>query len=247
MTKKMDIRGRKYFLSRFWTKKPSQNVLSSPTPVSELTLDAIMEHLMGHYQSQTIKIVKQFKFFKRNQGKTESAMEFMAKLCRLAKTCNFGGYLETAIRDQFVCGLYDSKCQKELLCQTDLTAEGALQKTRAAEVVCKETEGMQVMRNISEEFPTADGETNSVYSKIACYHCGKQGTQQQTASSNGKMLFVRENVAHIARACLSRQKAGATSKTLRARRFKSKDSINYKRMIVVVVAVLRDPCIPSAS
>ena len=100
-------------------------VLASPTPVSELTLDAIMERLIGHYRPQTIEIAERFKFFiKRNQSNIESATEFVAELRRLAKTCNFGGYLETAIRDQFGCGLRDLKCQKELLCEA---AEGALQ------------------------------------------------------------------------------------------------------------------------
>ena len=96
-------------------------VLSSPTPVSDLTLEAIMEHLLGHYRPQTIEIAERFKFFKCSQKKGEKAAEFIAELRRLAKTCNFGDYLNTAIRDQFVCGLRDVKCQKELLCVTDLT------------------------------------------------------------------------------------------------------------------------------
>ena len=69
----------------------------------------------------------------------------MSELRRLAKTCNFGAYLETALQDQFVCGLWDVKCQRELLC-TDLTAELALKKARAAKVVLKETEGMQAYK-----------------------------------------------------------------------------------------------------
>ena len=69
-----------------------------------------MEHLVAHYRPKTIEIVK---FFKRSQKKGETAVDFIADLRRLAKTCNFRNYLETAIRDQFVCGLRDSKCQKE--------------------------------------------------------------------------------------------------------------------------------------
>ena len=95
-------------------------VLANPTSVSDLTLDAIMQHLIGHFRPQTIEIAERFKFFKRNQREAESASEFMAELRSLAKTCNFGEYLESAIRDQFVCGLRDTKCQQELLCQTDL-------------------------------------------------------------------------------------------------------------------------------
>ena len=42
--------------------------------------------------------------FKRTQGDNEHIADFVAELRRLAKTCNFGNYLDTAIRDQFVCG-----------------------------------------------------------------------------------------------------------------------------------------------
>ena len=90
--------------------------LASPTSISDLTLDQIMEHLIGHYKPKTIKIAERFKFFKRHQLGGESTTDFMTELRRLAKTCNFGNYLESAIRDQFVCGLCDLKTQRELLC-----------------------------------------------------------------------------------------------------------------------------------
>ena len=94
----------------------------------------------------------------------ESASEFMAELRSLAKTCNFGEYLESAIRDNYVCGLRDTKCQQKLLCQTDLTAGRALQRARASEAVHKETDSMQVVRREAEKLDM-DGDTNVVYSK----------------------------------------------------------------------------------
>ena len=66
----------------------------------------------------------------------------MPELRQLPKTCNFGNYLETAIRDQFVCGLCDTKTQCNL-CVPDLTAQVALQKAHAAEAVQKETQSMR--------------------------------------------------------------------------------------------------------
>ena len=197
-------------------------VLASPTPVSELTLDAIMERLIGHYQPQTIEIAERFKFFKRNQGNTESATEFVAELRRLAKTCNFGGYLETAICDLFVCGLRDSKCQKELLCEADLTAERTLQRARAAEVVRKETEGMQVVRNNPERLPI-DGETNTVYTKPACYRCGKQGHSAADCKFKTAKCHVCQKTGHLARVCLSRQRTTLTGKSSKARRTRGND------------------------
>jgi len=67
--------------------------------------------------------------------------DFIAKLRALAKFCNAGDYFATAIRDQFTC---DSKCQQELLCQVELTADSALQPARAIGAVTKKCESMQI-------------------------------------------------------------------------------------------------------
>ena len=72
-------------------------VLTSPTLVADLTLEAVMEHLLRHYRPQTIEISERFKFFKRVQLKGKSIADSMAELRRLAKTCNFGDYLNTVI------------------------------------------------------------------------------------------------------------------------------------------------------
>ena len=71
--------------------------LASPTPVSEPSLDQIMEHLILHYKPQSIKIVKTFKFFKGYQFGGESTTEFITELHRLVKTYN---WQISAIRDQ---------------------------------------------------------------------------------------------------------------------------------------------------
>ena len=95
--------------------------LASPTAVSDLTIEAIMELLVVHYKPQKIEIAECFKFFKRKQKPSETAVQFISELRALAKWCNFGMYLTTTLRDQFVCGLKDSKCQQELLSISELT------------------------------------------------------------------------------------------------------------------------------
>jgi len=67
-------------------------VLASPTPVSDLTMDAIMELLVVHYRPQTIEIAECFEFFKRMQKPSEIVVGFMSELRVLAKSCNFGDY-----------------------------------------------------------------------------------------------------------------------------------------------------------
>ena len=138
-----------------------------------------MELLQTHYRLQTVEIAEHFKFFKRTQGASEGIADFMAALRCLAKTCNFGQYLETALCDQFVCGLRDEKCQQELLSVQDLMAAIALQMATAAEAVSKETQAMR------ETTTATGGEVNKLlqFSKPSVIAVGKQAITPQTASS----------------------------------------------------------------
>jgi len=106
--------------------------LASPREITEISLDEIMGLLKTYYRPKNVEIAERFKFFKRNQGMNEKTVDFMAALRRLAKTCNFGQYLETALQDQFVCGPHDEKCQRELLSVQELTADVALQKANSS-------------------------------------------------------------------------------------------------------------------
>ena len=73
-----------------------------------------------------------------NEAKKEGITEHMAGLQQVAKNCNFGSYLDTALRDQLVCGLRDTVIQRELLCFQNLTLGKALERARAMEAVAKE-------------------------------------------------------------------------------------------------------------
>ena len=181
--------------------------LTSPTPVADLTLEAIMEHLIGHYKRQTIEIAERFKFFKRSQMKGEGTTEFMAGLRRLAKMCNFGNYLDTAIRDQFVCGLRDTKCQKELLCVADLTVAVALRKALAAEVVTREAKAMQ---EPAQE--TAVEEMHKLSMEFKCYRCGKQGHSAAECKHKSATCRLCLKVGHLARVCQSAGNKNAIKK-----------------------------------
>ena len=190
-------------------------VLTSPTPVADLTLPAIMEHLLSHYRPQTIEIAE---FFKCAQLKGESIAEFMAELQWLAKTCNFGDYLDTTIRDQFMCRLKDTKCQKQLLCMVDLMAAVAMQKALAAEVVTLEAKAMQEPQQVTEEM-------HKLSKEFKCYRCGKQGHNAVECKHKKAKCHLCQKVGHLARVCqtsgskraVQRDAGTKASKHIRAR------------------------------
>lgn len=85
--------------------------------------------------------------------------------------CKFGQYLDTAIQNQFVCGLNDKKCQQELLGIPELTVYIAQQRAAAAEVVFRETEGMR------ETIPgtTTNSVVHNLGTSAKCHCCSRVG------------------------------------------------------------------------
>ena len=198
-------------------------ILASPTAISELSLDAIVQFLTQHYRPTTIEIAERFKFFKRQQNEQESATEYMSELRRLAKTCNFGNYLETALRDQFVCGLGEVKCQRELLCVTDLTADTALKKARAAEVVLKETEGMQVGKKEPGSYPMIHATSTRSTTRPVCFRCGELGHAASACKFKTATCFSCQKIGHLARVCRLKSKSGTHKKAIRPGGSKNRD------------------------
>ena len=140
--------------------------LANPTVFTDLSLEQIVATMSQHYKRETVEIAECFKFFKRAQQDMEGAAQYIAEFRKLAKTCNFGEYLDTTLREKLVCGLKDHKTQKELLCMQDLTLSMAIEKARAAEVVNREI----------LHFPAVEADTLKLYNEQKpCHRCGQHG------------------------------------------------------------------------
>ena len=166
-------------------------------PVNDLLMEAIMELLLAHYRPQTIEIAEHFKFFKRMQKPSEMVVELMSELSALAKSCNFGEYLRTALQDQFVCGLKDSKCQQELLSIADLTVEVAQRKAQAADVIALE---MKSIKESGKEDAIWQDEDINVL-RVTCYRCGKEGHKAADCRHKNAKCHACHKTGHLANVC----------------------------------------------
>ena len=137
--------------------------LANPRPLNELDLPQIVDLMKEHYKKDTIEIVERFKFLKRVQEEQETLANYLAELRKLAKNCNFGNYLDTALRDQLVCGLRDRKTQRELLCISNLTLAVASERARAAEAASRETQQLN---------PTVSATHQLSHYGSQCHRCG---------------------------------------------------------------------------
>ncbi len=92
-----------------------------------------MSTLNTHYEPKPLVIAERFYFHQRNQGASESVVEYVAELRRLATHCEFGTFLSDALRDRLVCGLRSAGIQKRLLSEADITLKKAIELAQGME------------------------------------------------------------------------------------------------------------------
>ena len=90
-------------------------------------------HPEKHYEPKPLIITERFYFHQRKQATGESITDYVAKLQRLSAHCEFGDYLDQALRDCLVCGLRAESIQKRLLAEADLTLKKALELAQGME------------------------------------------------------------------------------------------------------------------
>ena len=82
--------------------------------------------LKVHFQPKPLVIAERFHFHCRDQAVGESIADYVAQLRHLSAHCEFGEYLNDALRDLLVCGMRSESAQKRLLSESDLTFQARL-------------------------------------------------------------------------------------------------------------------------
>ena len=127
--------------------------LQAPTLPKDKTLDEIVDVLTKNYEPKTLVIAEHFQFHRRNQAVGESVAEYTAGLRRLTRHCEFGAYLDDALRDRFVCRLWNETIQKKLLTETDLTFQRAVEIAHTMETAAENARKLQSPSRAAELMP----------------------------------------------------------------------------------------------
>ena len=99
--------------------------LLAPTLPKDKSLTEVIAILQKHFDPKPAVIAERFKFHKREQLPGESLADYIAELRRLATHCEFGGYLDDALRDRLVCGLHSEWNTEEAADCQKLNATGS--------------------------------------------------------------------------------------------------------------------------
>ena len=181
--------------------------LLAPEKPQEKTLAELFKKLKDHYEPKPIVIAERFHFHRRDQGANESITEYVAELRRLAINCEFGEYLNEALRDRLVCGLRNTGIQKRLLSEAKLTlakAEEIAQGMEAADTNAKRLHGGDP-GSVDKITPRGD-KTDTFGGRkhdTPCYRCGRKGHVPSACRFRDTTCHKCRKRGHIAKACRS--------------------------------------------
>ena len=171
--------------------------LLSPVKPQEKTFDELKVELKKRFEPKKVIIVEHFNFHRRNQAQDESIAEYVAEPCKLTTNCDFGDYLEEALRDHFVCGLCSETTQKQLLTEAELTFQHAVEIAQAIEAAEKKSEQFKKADHVEVNKLTYNSKPTQ-----PCYRCGKQGHTPSTCRFKEELCQKCGKKGHIARVCV---------------------------------------------
>ena len=163
--------------------------LVAPRTPKDLSFDELVSTLRQHFLAETGNNSGTVPFSQA----LSSCWRIHSRLsCRTAKAhsiyCEFGAFLEQALRDRLVCGIHSEGIQKRLLAEADLTLATAV----------KIAQGMETAENNSRAFkdtvPSVQhfsvGTTLTTQTKKACYRCGQTSRDQTNCRFRGENCVI---------------------------------------------------------
>lgn len=182
--------------------------LLAPTKPKDVSFTNIVEVLEKHYNPKPLEIAQSFHFGTRNQKSEESVSDYVLALKRLAVHCNYGEFLNRALRDRFVCGLNNPKIQNKLLNTDDLTFEKACSIAKTMEMADRNTQEFHPSRSETVQVNklTEQGSKNTEKKnteQLSCPRCGGNHSGQSCKFKSAK-CYKCSKIGHLASVCRSK-------------------------------------------
>lgn len=206
------------------------NKLQNAAPHTK-SFDEIVSLLKSHFSPAPLEILENFKFTSRKQLEHEPLSTYLMDLEKLAQTCDFGPYLEKALRNQFVFGIRNRVIQSRLLEVRELTLARAKEIAFGMEMSHRGTDEMHGSRKAEVQHimhgkntPKKKATTQMVQSdsephaskhhvqRKACFRCGDPDHYADKCKFKSTVCNCCKKSGHLEKVCLYKKK----KKTLNA-------------------------------
>ncbi|XP_055590350.1 uncharacterized protein K02A2.6-like [Uranotaenia lowii] len=192
---------------------------AAPRAVREMDYRAIIDTLEDHFNPEPLEISENFRFNCRRQGDKDAASpdetvdEYLVALRRISLTCNFGNYLETALRNQLVFGMKRNDIRGRLLEKRRLTLQEARDIAVSMELSLKGgaeiagAYGKQDVHTVQKSVNVKKTNEKSAASsshEFYCFRCGeKSHFAKQCKHENTECRFCGKK-GHLEKVCMKK-------------------------------------------
>ncbi|XP_070385622.1 uncharacterized protein [Dermacentor albipictus] len=114
-----------------------------PAAPGEKSYAEVKRLLKEHYSPRSSVIAERCKFNRRVQQEGESVEGFIVELKHLVRKCDYGDFLQDALRDRLVAGIRNEETQRALFAERELTFDGACKIALDRELAARDTEQLR--------------------------------------------------------------------------------------------------------
>ena len=188
--------------------------LAAPEKLTDYSYEALKQMVKTHHNPKPSVIVQRFKFNTRVRQGGESIAKFVAELRQLSEFCDFGETLSDMLRDRLVCGIGDTRIQRRLLAEPELTFQKALTLSQAMELADRHTKDLQVASTVNPaqihklHKKASSSPKSSKDTAAVCYRCGGKHLANHCPFKEAECHACGKK-GHIAKVCKSK-KAGSS-------------------------------------
>ena len=175
--------------------------LLAPTKPKDTPIVDIVRVLEKHYNPKPLEIAQSFHIGSRNQKSGESVGDYVLALKRLAVHCNYGEFLDRALRDRFVCSLSNQKIQNKLSNTQDLTFEKACRIANAMEMAERYTQEFHPTISESPQLNQLTAQDNKNTNHEQCFRCSGNNHSGKSCKFKSAKRYRRSKIGHLAFVC----------------------------------------------
>lgn len=203
------------------------HTLIQPDKIEEKKYDDLIAALENHFKPKHNTVAESFKFNKRNQRKGESLAQYIVELKSMAQLCDFGDFLDRALKDRFICGISNESIQSKLF--NDSSVNTFHKACEIAQTMESTKSNIQIIHNDSDgngfdgdgsvnlmqhsdkraSYGKNNGNSNNNYNSYSKGHGNNNNNGKHSKSFSGHSKSIQCYSCglngHIARNCFRRQ------------------------------------------